>query len=159
MDVNAHLPLFRALQQLESAYADREREGEREPMGPEDTRYLHRWLLDFRRNGMALSEEDREKVIQRKKRESELCIDFQKHLNEDTSSHSFLRSELAGLPADFIAALETEKNDDGADGEGESDGERQGDRETERNIEGEREKKKKREEEREREERENLQFD
>ena len=82
-------------------------------MDAEDKRYLRHWLRDFRRNSRALGEEEREKVVERKKRVSELCIDFQKNLNEDNSSLSFTLAELEGLPSDSVEGLEKKERDGG----------------------------------------------
>ena len=78
----------------------------------EDLRFAERNLRDFRRDGMELPEEKREKLKALLKRLSVLCIDFSKNLNEDTSSITVKRKDLAGLPDDFVSGLEEVKGQD-----------------------------------------------
>ncbi|KAG5455853.1 MAG: zincin, partial [Olpidium bornovanus] len=71
----------------------------------EDKRLLDRFLLDFRRNGLALPAAEREKLKALRKREADLSIKFQANMNEDTTSLALTAEELAGMPADWLSSL------------------------------------------------------
>ncbi len=62
-------------------------------------RYLDKVIIEGKRNGLNLPEEEREKVKIIKKRISELGVNFNKNLNEDTSHAYFTVSAL--LLAEF----------------------------------------------------------
>jgi len=78
----------------------------------EDARYLKFILRDFRRNGLELGSEQRAELMAIKKRISELTIDYQKNLNEDTTSIVVRKKDLKGLPDDFVKSLEEAKEQD-----------------------------------------------
>merc|ERR1719354_1543396 len=83
--------------------------GEAANLKPELKRYLDKMIIEGKRNGLNLAEEEREKII--KKRISELGVNFNKNLNEDTSHAFFTKEELLGVPEDLVNSLE--KNDEG----------------------------------------------
>ncbi|KAJ2554956.1 metalloendopeptidase [Coemansia sp. RSA 1933] len=65
----------------------------------------------YRRNGLALSAEQREKLGQIRKRLSELGIAFSRNINEKDGRILFTRDELNGLPEDYFDGRPTEAED------------------------------------------------
>jgi len=80
-------------------------------LDPQAQRLLDKTIEDFERNGLGLPADKREQLMKLKKRIAELCINFQKNINEDTTALEFTKEELEGLPEDFLENLK--KSEDG----------------------------------------------
>lgn len=70
-----------------------------------DRRLLTETLSDYERQGVKLEGEKYDRLQAINKRLSKLSTDYSQTMNEDATKLLFDESELAGMPADFIAAL------------------------------------------------------
>lgn len=68
----------------------------------ESKRVAKKTEAGFRRDGLALDEETRNKVTALKKRLSTLCIQFSKNMSEEDGSLDFTAEELEGIPEDIL---------------------------------------------------------
>ena len=79
---------------------------EAKALDPELTRYVEKSVIDGKRNGLHLPEDKRLEIKNIKKKISELGINFNKNLNEDTTFLSFEESQLSGVPEDLVKSFE-----------------------------------------------------
>ncbi|KAG5950052.1 hypothetical protein E4U53_005523 [Claviceps sorghi] len=100
-------------QRIDAAYRTRESQG----LEKEQLHLIHRQRQKYIRNGLLLPagpQRDRFKEVQ--KRLSQLCIQSQKNLNEETGGVWFTPEELEGLPSDALDISQLDK------GTGENEG-------------------------------------
>ncbi|CAH8541603.1 unnamed protein product [Schistosoma haematobium] len=77
-----------------------------DPSFPDEyRRYVDRKVQLGRRNGLHLDDDKRKLIEALNKEENQLCIDFQRALNEENTLLEFTDEELTGCPADFIDGL------------------------------------------------------
>jgi Zn-dependent oligopeptidase len=77
-----------------------------ETLTGEAKRLVDKELLDFKRSGLELPKEKRQEVTDLRKKLVELEATFGKNINEYKDFATFDKSELDGLPEDFVARLE-----------------------------------------------------
>ncbi|EGN98007.1 hypothetical protein SERLA73DRAFT_109304 [Serpula lacrymans var. lacrymans S7.3] len=79
--------------------------GQYDKLNKEEQRLVEKMVLEGKRAGLALSEEEREEVMKLKKEHSQVCLDFQKNFNEENGHVTFTLEELEGVPADVISGF------------------------------------------------------
>ncbi len=93
IDLSKNEDLYRAVK----AYAATEPN-----LSGERARLLEHTLRDYRRAGMELPKEQRDKLTEIEKSLSELAIQFETNIREDETVVAVTRDELAGVPEEFI---------------------------------------------------------
>ena len=83
--------------------------GKTETLDAEDKRLEELTMRDFKRNGLELSDADREKLVQIRSRLAELATQYSSNLDEDTTSFEVTDADLEGMPAEFIESHLKEK--------------------------------------------------
>eukprot|EP01127_Copromyxa_protea_P005575 TRINITY_DN15476_c0_g1_i1.p1 TRINITY_DN15476_c0_g1~~TRINITY_DN15476_c0_g1_i1.p1 ORF type:complete len:692 (-),score=168.23 TRINITY_DN15476_c0_g1_i1:4-1953(-) len=77
-------------------------------LAPVDIRLLEKLLSDFKRNGLGLPKEKRERFTEIQKRSNELKVTASRNMNEENSKYLFTREELEGMPESFFSSREKE---------------------------------------------------
>ncbi|MEX0940116.1 MAG: M3 family metallopeptidase [Candidatus Babeliales bacterium] len=83
----------------------------KENLTSEQQYFLQESMKGFKKAGLHLPAEKREKISKMLKELSILSVDFDKNINADLRSIEVTREELAGLDEDFINGLERTKDD------------------------------------------------
>ena len=97
VDMYSREDLYKALKEYSS---------KGEALTGESRRLVDKELLDFKRSGLELTKEKRQEVTVLRKKLVELEATFGKNINEFKDFATFDKSELDGLPEDFVARLE-----------------------------------------------------
>jgi len=105
-DAFAREDLYQALMQYKTQNKE-----EADSLVGEEGRLLEHLLLDYKRSGMDLSKEDRERVTKIKTSMSELKTKFQQNLNEDMTRVEFKLKDLEGMSEDYLESLEKKEVD------------------------------------------------
>jgi thimet oligopeptidase len=78
--------------------------GKTDKLDAEQQRLVELTMRDFKRNGLMLSDKDREQLVQLRSRLTELQTKYSKNLNDDKTTLTMKKADLDGMPEDFIAA-------------------------------------------------------
>jgi thimet oligopeptidase len=99
-EISLSLPLFEACKSVDVSKAD-----------PQTQRYLEHTLRDFRRSGVDQPEAARKRITEINDELTELGQEFSMNTRKDVRSITLASTnELAGLPADYIAAHQPDEN-------------------------------------------------
>ncbi len=91
---------------LYAAVKDYAATGEAADLAGERRRYLDHWMRDFRRAGHELAAGDRARVQEIRARMVELQVAFSRNLDEHEDWIEVTRSDLEGLPGEYVERLE-----------------------------------------------------
>ncbi|KAK4531060.1 hypothetical protein CCYA_CCYA06G1917 [Cyanidiococcus yangmingshanensis] len=99
---------------------DRDEFGRQTPLGAqaaaacgltlEHVRYMRFTIRDLERHGAHLDEEIRERLVDLRSRIADLCIEYQRNLNEENTRLWFTAEELAGMSPGFLEGLKSRPN-------------------------------------------------
>lgn len=76
------------------------------PLEGEVARFLKKLLIEFRHNGLELSENERAVLKEKRRRLAELAVDYSNTINADKTELLLTRDDLEGCPTDFLESLE-----------------------------------------------------
>jgi thimet oligopeptidase len=79
-------------------YEDNAYQQEKSNLTDEEVRYFEQEMRDYRRLGLHLDEETRNQVKTYKKELADISVEFNKNLNDESTSFEFTREQLDGMP-------------------------------------------------------------
>ncbi len=78
---------------------------EKNNIDEDDKRYMDTMIKMFKRNGLGLPEESRERVTELRSELATLCADFEHEVSSDQTSLEFTRDELTGLSEPYLQGI------------------------------------------------------
>ncbi|PIL22512.1 hypothetical protein GSI_15201 [Ganoderma sinense ZZ0214-1] len=109
VEASMRIDVFRAKQAAEENI---KKSGQK--LTAEEQRLVDKMILDGKRAGLALPEDEREKLMKLKKELSQTCLEFSKNFNEENGVVTFTLDELKGVPEDVISGY-TKRTESGND--------------------------------------------
>lgn len=82
----------------------------KESLTAEERYFINEAMDDFKRAGLELSDAQREKVKELQKKLAELTTEFDKNINQDSTTITATREELEGVKEDFINSLKKDES-------------------------------------------------
>jgi Zn-dependent oligopeptidase len=76
----------------------------------EHVRYMRFTIRDLERHGAHLDDQSRERLVDLRTRIADLCIEYQRNLNEENTRLWFTAEELAGMSPSFLESLKNRPN-------------------------------------------------
>ena len=99
------IDLFQSNRKLFRAFSEYSQKAECEGLSTQKQYWLSETMLDFKREGLELPDDIFAQVVDIRKGLSQLQVDFEKNISDDSSSVTLAESELEGVPASIVAQL------------------------------------------------------
>jgi len=87
-----------------------ENAGKKDILDPQQKRLVEITMRDFKRNGLELADAKKDELVKIRQRLTELGTKFSTNLGEDKTTFTVKKSELAGLPEEWIKEHKTDKS-------------------------------------------------
>lgn len=101
IDLSMRKPLYEAVKSLEP---------QKDRLTPVERRLLERYIRDFKRMGLDLSDDLQEELKNLLQRMSKLSVEFQQTLNEISDTVQFTKEQLEGVPENILSSYRKDEN-------------------------------------------------